>query len=90
MKNEEGTTLLNYTCRSSDLDKVKFLIENGADPSIKDKHNKDALAEAIRYDNTNVINHLISHSEINQHHLNALFLLACKEGSKDRAKSLLN
>ena len=58
---EYGTTSLMYACRERRYIIAKFLLNNGADPTIKDNEGKTAMDHAKEEGHKNIIKLLENH-----------------------------
>ncbi len=56
---KDGWTLLHYAAHDDHLDKVKYLVEEGADFEIKDKNGKSPLHLAAMYGHLEVVKYLV-------------------------------
>jgi ankyrin repeat protein len=54
-KGNGDMTALHYAAFANDPDKIKLLLDNGADKNIKDKNNETALELAIKHNKENSI-----------------------------------
>ncbi|MGB1428671.1 MAG: ankyrin repeat domain-containing protein [Cycloclasticus sp.] len=61
MQNNNSETLLMHAIMDNDLEKVRFLIENGADINILDKNGSSAFDYAIEINNEEIMKILDKH-----------------------------
>ena len=61
MKNDDNETALLLASRFDYSDKVRLLLEHGADPEIKTEHGDSPLKEALTNGNKKIENLLLKH-----------------------------
>ena len=62
-KDENGKTLLMKACCNTNLDLVKYLVENKADLTIKDNKNYNALMYAVEKSTLDIVRYLFEESD---------------------------
>jgi len=58
---KEKGTILNFAIDEKDFEGIKYLIENGADPNIKDYNGQSSLQKAAYYSDLETIKYLVEH-----------------------------
>jgi len=88
----DSSYYLFNACESGNEAAVKFLLEHGADLTIKDKDNRIALAKACSNGNIHLVKYLIQHgADINNEYNSGVTHIfnACSSGNLDLVKYLV-